>query len=76
MLVTVALVGLTAAGTWWIYAAKSYRQGLDDGFSFSVQQLIAKGFIEVEYDAEGDEVLISIENVKKGARGDCVEEVL
>lgn len=64
MLFVLVLIALTAAGSYLIARNKFLKMGLELGTEMTIDALIDDGFLETKTDQDGDEALVTIQEVK------------
>jgi hypothetical protein len=64
MLFVLVLIALTAAGSYQIARNRFLKMGLELGTEMTIDALIDDGFLETKTDKDGDEALVTIQEVK------------
>ncbi len=64
MLFVLVLIALTAAGSYQMARNRFLKMGLELGTEMTIDALIDDGFLETKTDKDGEEALVTIQEVK------------
>jgi hypothetical protein len=64
MLFTMVLIIITAIGTYAIAKEKYLKVGMEIGAELVVDSLIADGYLETKIDSNGEEFILSVNEIK------------